>query len=103
MFKLLDNKWKNLIINELQEHIGKNPGSKEVKNRNIYIGTEIEFLDEEGLHITGVVVETFYDEDLFKVDSMEKIYHVVLEDITKIMNNNKFKYNLNKLNNIDFL
>ena len=28
MFKLLDNRWRNLIIKELQEHIGKNNNSK---------------------------------------------------------------------------
>lgn len=108
MFKLLDNSWRNLIISELQDHIGKNQSSKEVTNRNIYIGTEIEFLfidqvfGEEKL-ITGVVLETDYDESTFKVDSFEKIYSVKTVDITKILNNTKFKYNLNKLNNIDFL
>ncbi len=108
MFKLLDNQWRNLIINELQDHIGKNKNSKEITNRNIYIGTEIEFLfideilEEEKL-ITGVVLETDYDDSIFKVDSFEKIYMVQISDITKILNNTKFKYNLNKLNNIDFL
>ena len=108
MFKLLDNSWRNLIISELQEHIGKNKNSKEITNRNIYIGTEIEFVwfdelvDEEKL-ITGVILETIYEESIFKVDSFEKIYMVELSDITKILNNTKFKYNLNKLNNIDFL
>jgi hypothetical protein len=108
MFKLLDNNWRNLIINELQDHIGKNKNSKEITNRNIYIGTEIEFiwndeiLEEEKM-ITGVVLETIYEESFFKVDSFEKIYMVSLNDITKILNNTKFKYNLNKLNNIDFL
>jgi hypothetical protein len=108
MFKLLDNNWRNLIINELQEHIGKNKNSKDITNRNIYIGTEIEFVwfddivDEEKL-ITGVVLETIYEESTFKVDSFEKIYLVELDMITKILNNTKFKYNLNKLNNIDFL
>lgn len=108
MFKLLDNQWRNLIINELQDHIGKNKNSKEVTNRNIYVGTEIEFLffdevlEEEKL-ITGVVLEPDYDESIFKVDSFEKIYMVKISDITKILNNTKFKYNLNKLNNIDFL
>ena len=53
--------------------------------------------------ITGVVLETIYEESFFKVDSFEKIYMVSLNDITKILNNTKFKYNLNKLNNIDFL
>jgi hypothetical protein len=108
MFKLLDNNWRNMIIFELQDHIGKNKNSKEITNRNIYIGTEIEFvwcdeiLDEEKL-ITGVVLETIYEDSIFKVDSFEKIYMVPLSDITKILNNTKFKYNLNKLNNIDFL
>jgi hypothetical protein len=108
MFKLLDNNWRNLIINELQDHIGKNKNSKEITNRNIYEGTEIEFvwiddiLEEEKL-ITGVVLETNYDDSIFKVDSFEKIYMVKILDITKILNNTKFKYNLNKLNNIDFL
>jgi hypothetical protein len=107
MFKLLDNKWRNLIINELQDHIGKNKNSKEITNRNIYEGTEIEFYWEDAfgkeLMITGVVLETFYDESRFKVDSYENIYMVDLKNISKILNNTKFKYNLNKLNNIDFL
>jgi hypothetical protein len=107
MFKLLDNKWRSLIINELQDHIGKNQNSKEVTNRNIYEGTELEFLwkDEFGEEkiITGVVLETWYDVSTFKVDSYENIYEVELSQVTKILNNTKFRYNLNKLNNIDFL
>jgi len=108
MFKLLDNNWRNLIIAELQNHIGKSKNSKEISNRNIYVGTEIEFVwfdsivEEEKL-ITGVVIETDYQNSLYNVDSFEKIYEVKLVDITKILNNSKFKYNLNKLNNIDFL
>lgn len=108
MFKLLDNKWRNLIINELQEHIGKNINSKDITNRNIYEGTEIEFIwddpiTEEEKIITGVVMETDYENNTFKVDSYENIYSVNLKQISKILNNTKFKYNLNKLNNIDFL
>ena len=107
MFKLLDNKWRNQIINELQEHIGKTSNSKEVQNRNIYEGTEIEFEWEdefgEPMIITGVVTETDYPASTFLVDSYENIYEVQLSIITKILNNNKFKNNLNKLNNIDFL
>jgi hypothetical protein len=106
MFKLLDNKWRNLIINELQEHIGRTKNSKEISNRNIYIGTELEFDwiegDEDKL-ITGVVVEVDYINSVFKIDSYENIYDVDIKQITKILNNTKFKYNLNKLNNIDFL
>jgi len=108
MFKLLDNKWRNLIITELQDHIGKNINSKDITNRNIYEGTEIEFvwddpITEEEKIITGVVMETDYDTSTFKVDSYENIYMVNIKNITKILNNTKFKYNLNKLNNIDFL
>jgi hypothetical protein len=105
MFKLLDNKWRNLIIVELQEHIGKYNTNPEVSYKNINIGTEIEFnwLDENSqiMIITGVVQEI--DEDIFIIDSYEKIYYLELKQITKILNNTKFKYNLNKLNNIDFL
>ena len=107
MFKLLDNKWRNMIISELQDHVGKNQNSKEIMNRNIYEGTEIEFVQDDGwghrVSITGVILETYYETNEFRVDSYERIYFVHLSEITKILNNTKFKYNLNKLNNIDFL
>lgn len=108
MFKLLDNKWRNLIIFELQEHIGKQSYSHEVVSRNIHIGTEIEFIfhddsSNEELHITGVVIESDYENQNYLVNSYEKIYEVNINKITKILNNTKFRYNLNKLNNIDFL
>jgi len=107
MFKLLDNKWRNLIISELQDHIGKNIYSDELIPRNIHQGTEIEFELVDAEYdikiITGVVIEADYLLFEYKVDSYENIYHVKMKDITKILNNSKFKYNLNKLNNIDFL
>ena len=107
MFKLLDGKWRNMIISELQDHIGKTSNSKEITNRNIYEGTELEFLheDEWGVtsKITGVVMETYYETSEFRIDSYENIYIVHISEITKILNNTKFKNNLNKLNNIDFL
>jgi hypothetical protein len=108
MFKLLDNKWRNSIIDELQDHIGKNKNSKEITNRNIYEGTEIEFnwidpSSNKEMLITGVIIETYYEDSKFKVNSYENIYIINLENISKILNNTKFKYNLNKLNNIDFL
>jgi hypothetical protein len=110
MFKLLDNKWRNMIISELQEHIGKQNYSKEVRNKNIHVGTEVEFLHpdpfdirEELLKITGVVIEADYESSTYRIDSYERIYDVELKYITKILNNTKFRYNLNKLNNIDFL
>jgi hypothetical protein len=107
MFKLLDNKWRNLIIIELQDHIGRNTNSKEITNRNIHLGTEVEFehLDIIGdlKLFTGVVIETNYETSHFKIDSYENIYDVHISFITKILNNTKFKHNLNKLDNIDFL
>lgn len=108
MFKLLDKKWRNMIILELQDHIGKNANSKEITNRNIYEGTEIEFqwvdeFTEHAITITGDVIEVDYENSKFKVNSYERIYDVNLDMISKILNNTKFKYNLNKLNNIDFL
>ena len=109
MFKLLDNKWRNMIIDELQDHIGKQNYSNEIKNRNIYVGTEIEFLvddpldPEDVIRVTGVVIEASYETSTYSVNSYEKIYEVKLEEVSKILNNTKFKYNLNKLNNIDFL
>jgi hypothetical protein len=106
MFKLLDDKWRKLIIDELRDHVGRYNTNPEVTVKNINIGTEVEFswddiILEEKLIITGVVIEV--DDSLFIVDSYEKIYHLELDQITKILNNNKFKYNLNKLDNIDFL
>lgn len=109
IFKLLDNQWRNMIIKELQEHIGKvTDESKIVSLRNLKEGSEIEFkyydeIDEEYKLITGVILEYDDVENQFKIDSYENIYFIELEDITKILNNRKYKYNLNKLNNIDFL
>ena len=103
MFKLLDTKWRNLVITELQDHIGKTDSSKEIKNRNIYTGTELEFIGADNLLVTGVVIECDYEASEFKVDSYENVYIVSLTNITQILNNTKFKYNLNKLNNIDCL
>jgi len=62
-------------------------------------------VDEFGIDklITGVVLFTDYENSTFKVDSYENIYDIHISKITKILNNEKFKYNLNKLNNIDFL
>lgn len=106
MFKLLDNKWRDDIINELRDHIGRHNLSPEVNMRNLTIGTEVEFewieIDSTEIKIiTGVVQDK--DDNIIIVDSYEKIYHLELDQITKILNNNKFKYNLNKLDNIDFL
>ncbi len=108
MFKLLNNKWRNMVLSELRDHIGKTVTTNEITNRNIYIGTEVEFLHidiitSEEKHYTGVVIETDYDNSTFKIDSYENIYIVSIGEITKILNNSKFKYNLNKLDNIDFL
>lgn len=104
MFKLLDNKWRTHIIDELQDHIGKNDNKKQINKRNLQVGTEIEFsytdiLGEEKSY-TGIIIGE--KEDVYRVNSYENIYDVGLSSIIKILNN-RFKYNLNKLNNIDFL
>ena len=104
MFKLLDNKWRTYVINELQDHVGKNDNSKQINKRNLQVGTEIEFtyidiLDEEKMY-TGIIISE--SDNVYRVNSYENIYDVDILNISKILNN-KFKYNLNKLNNIDFL
>lgn len=104
MFKLLDNKWRTFIINELQDHVGKNDNSKQVTKKNLKPGTEIEFsyidiVDEEK-HYTGIIISE--SNGVYRVNSYENIYDVEMSEIIRILNN-KFKYNLNKLNNIDFL
>jgi len=111
MFKLLDNKWRNLIISELQEHIGKVNSDKSVTHKNLPIGSEIEFrwvdpITTESIIITGEVRSYDRlndDEYIYVVNSYENEYRLELCEIDKILNNTKFKYNLNKLNNIDFL
>lgn len=109
IFKLLESHWRNLIIKELKEHIGGvSEESKTISVKNLTVGAEIEFLDYDEIEevnklITGVILEYDETEEIFKVDSFENIYLIKIEDVTKIMNNRKFKYNLNKLDNIDFL
>jgi hypothetical protein len=107
MFKLLDNKWRNIIIAELQVHIGKQEISKEIEHRNISLSTELEFLwiDENYVDklITGIVIEIDKDEHTYLVDSFERKYTITIDKITKILNNSKFRFNLNKLNNLDFI
>jgi hypothetical protein len=106
MFKLLDNKWREVIIDELREHIGRHNLNPEVTMRNLTIGAEVEFEwievnSDELKIITGVVQDK--EDNIIIVDSYEKIYYLELDQITKILNNNKFKHNLSKLDNIDFL
>lgn len=111
MFKLLDNKWRNLIISELQEHIGKVNSDKSITHKNLPIGSEIEFkwvdpITTESIIITGEVrsYDKLNDEEyIYIVNSYENEYRLELTQIDKILNNTKFKYNLNRLNNIDFL
>ena len=107
MFKLLNTEWRNLIIQELQEHIGNTPdNSKEVRAKNITVGAEVEFILEEergNRVITGVVRKLDHENKIYDIDSYELLYEVPIEYITKILNNEKFKYNLNKLNNLDIL
>jgi hypothetical protein len=106
MFKLLDNKWRMLIISELQEHVGNDCTKNNLNTRNLMVGTEIEFIVSNitgvDKYITGVIVEKDTDADEYVVNSFENIYTICYSDIKKILNN-RHKYNLNMLNNIDFL
>ena len=104
MFKLLNNKWRNIIISELQIHIGKQTYSKELSIKNLHIGTEVEFIWDDNIEIkliTGIVINI--TDNIIMIDSFEKIYNLEFFQIKQILNNNKSKYNLNKLNSIDFL
>jgi hypothetical protein len=106
MFKLLENKWRMMIIKELQEHVGNDNTKNNLSVKNLLEGTEIEFIvsDITGVdkYITGVIVEKDTDADEYVVNSFENIYTICYSDIKKILNN-RHKYNLNMLNNIDFL
>ena len=107
MFKLLDNQWRDLIIEELENHVGKQTIDKTIQNKNIFEGTELEFIildeNDEEKHITGSVIQCDYEKSTYIVDSYENVYEVSIDSIVKILNNTKFKTNLNKLKYIDFL
>ncbi len=115
MFKLLNNKYRKTIITELQDHIGKTRSNNlYVSHRNLIINAEVEFkifdhaTDTEKL-VTGIIIDIKQedpknsDSRRYKIDSFESMYLKTIDDITKILNNTKFKYNLNKLDNIDFI
>lgn len=107
MFKLLDDKWRKLVINELQDHIGKINSDRSIDHKNIPLGSEIEFISYDIINqiemlITGEVTEIVCN-GRYIVNSFENYYDVELCHVNKILNNTKYKYNLNKLNNIDFL
>lgn|SRR5574344_1032227 len=106
MYRLLNKDFRDIILKELELYVGKNEPTTDIVNRNISVGTELEFkyknkLDNECLFITGVVKECDYEKSVFKIFSYEKNYIVDIKNITKILNNKKFKYNLSKLENID--
>jgi hypothetical protein len=107
MFKLLDNKYRVLIVDELQKHIGKqSPTALTIRARNLHVSTEVEFkwiVSGEEKSYTGIIIELDHEENYYKINSFENIYEIEMEDITKIISNNRYKYNLNKINNIDFL
>lgn len=115
MFKLLNNKYRNMIIDELQDHIGKATSENlKVSHRNLILNSEVEFLvydeiDERVIEVTGIIIDIIQEDErdittrLYKIDSFENIYLKKIAEITKIINNVKYKYNLNKLNNIVFL
>lgn len=108
MLKLLDNEYRNLIIEELHKHVGKQSDNVyTVNKKNLKNGSEIEFIycEDNGIEkqITGIIIGYDHLEDLYKIDSFENIYLINMESICKILNTPVSKYNLNKLDNIDFL
>lgn len=106
MLRLLDMEWSNLITVELKEYVGKTVTSGEVVNRNLYTNTEVEFehyIDGEFKLITGIIIECDYINSMFKINSFEREYTISIDNITKIISNNKYRNNISKLNNIDFL
>ena len=50
-----------------------------------------------------MIIDADHENDEYTINSYENVYIVNLSDVVEILNNTKFKYNLNKLNNIDFL
>lgn len=103
MFKLLDNKWKSDIIAELQAHIGKVNGELSISKKNLQPDTEIIFKIND-MTINGIIIDADHENNNYLVNSFEKLYEIPIESIIKItMSYKKYKYNLNKLNNIDFL
>lgn len=106
MLRLLDMEWSNLITAELKEYVGKTVTSDEIINRNLYVNTEVEFeqyINGDFKLITGVIVECDYMNSMFNINSFEREYIVNIDNITKIISNNKYRNNISKLNNIDFL
>lgn len=115
MFRLLNNEYRCLILDELQDHIGKTRSNNLVVNhRNLILNAEVEFkhfdpISEQEKLITGIIIDIIQTESKdsdtrkYKIDSFESIYLKDISFITKILNNTKFKYNMNKLDNIDFL
>lgn len=107
MFILLNKDIRNDIIKELQQHIGKQLNNYEITKRNIHVGTEIEFtiFDDKNNEITisGIVIDANTKTGEYKVNSYKKIYDININQIKKIISNARCRYNLNKLNNIDFI
>lgn len=112
MFKLLDKKYKTDIINELQEFIGRS-NNRVVTKRNLHVNTEIRFYhyseDDMPVIIDGIISETDYENSLFQVSNfvdnpeLRKTYTVPLKNIKEILSNDRYKFNLNLLNDLDFL
>jgi hypothetical protein len=106
MYKLLHNKWRMLIYKELENHIGTTKRSDAVQRKNLDVGSEIEFIhhtESSTMRIAGVIIQENHEECDYVVNSYQKIYHVDLEDIVRIIDNTKFRFNLDKLNYVDFI
>ena len=92
----LDKKYRDVIVKELQDHVGKKNGHKK-----IHMGDEIQFI-HDGQYISGNVVEIDYEYSFYMVDSYGMKYEIGLTYAIVEFDNN-YKYNLNKLVNIEFI
>lgn len=104
ILQLLDSKWRNPILQELEEYVGKVDHDKlhKLEKKNIKVDSEINFVIDEKV-LSGKVVEILEDDKDYLVDTMENKYEIKFESIVKISNNNKIKHDLNKLKYLDFL
>lgn len=108
VYKLLDKNWKDMIYKELSDYVGEKKLDKELIPKNIKVGIEIEFkwydeINNTNIFITGVVEEVDNASRTYIVDSFVKKYPIRFDMITKIIAFHRYKYNLNKIKDLDFL
>lgn len=72
MFKLLDNKWRQYIFNELHKHVGEIPENwNEIIPKNLTIGAEIEFEIDTEVEYTEIDKEILFSDSI----KLEELYN----------------------------